>query len=132
MTAKSQARKKTIDIQVDAGETLVEFAVKGMEEKKAKEIVTMDLRKLHHAVADFFVICHADSNTQVGAIADSVEEEIRKATGEKPFGREGFQNAEWILLDYVNVVVHIFQKPKRDFYRIESLWADAETKRVSV
>jgi ribosome-associated protein len=110
-------------------EVLADMAVHGMQEKKAKGIVSLDLRNLPHAVTDFFVICHGDSNTHVGAIANSVEEEIRKATGEKPWHREGFENEEWILLDYVNMVVHVFQKPQRDFFRLESLWADAEAKR---
>jgi ribosome-associated protein len=106
---------------------LADIAVKGMQEKKAKNIVLMDLRKIHNAVTDYFVICHGDSNTQVDAIAGSVEEEIRKAIGEKPWHREGFENAEWILLDYVDIVVHVFQKDQRDFYKLEALWADAET-----
>jgi ribosome-associated protein len=111
----------------DESAVLAEIAVKGMQEKKAKEIVCMDLRNVNNSVTDYFVICHGDSNTQVDAIADSVEAEIKKATGEKPWHREGFENAEWILLDYVNVVVHVFQKTQRDFYRLEALWADAET-----
>lgn len=111
-------------------EMLAEIAIHGMQEKKAKNIVSLDLRDLPHAVTDFFVICHGDSNTHVGAIADTVEEEIRKATGEKPWHREGFENAEWILLDYVNVVVHVFQKPQRDFFRLESLWGDAKIEKV--
>jgi ribosome-associated protein len=110
---------------------LAEIAIKGMQEKKAKEIICMDLRKVHNSVSDFFVICHGDSNTQVDAIAGSVEEEIRKAIGEKPWHREGFQNAEWILLDYVSVVVHVFQKEKRDFYKLEALWADAKTELIA-
>ncbi|MDQ3193019.1 MAG: ribosome silencing factor [Bacteroidota bacterium] len=110
---------------------LAEIAVKGMQEKKAKDIVCLDLRKVHNAVSDFFIICHGDSNTQVDAIAGSVEHEIKKALGEGPWHREGFENAEWILLDYVNVVVHVFQKEHRDFYRLEALWADAETKAIS-
>ena len=110
---------------------LAETAIKGMQEKKGVNIVCLDLRNLHHAVSDFFVICHGDSNTQVDAIADSVENEIRKATGEKPWHREGFENAEWILLDYVNVVVHVFQKTSRNFYKLEALWADAEIEEVA-
>ncbi len=109
-------------------EVLADWAVYGMQEKKGKDIVSLDLRELPHAVADFFVICHGDSNTHVGALANTVEEEIRKATGEKPWHREGFENEEWILLDYVNVVVHIFQKSHRDFFRLESLWADSNIK----
>ena len=103
---------------------LADTAVFGMQEKKAHQIVKIDLTKLNAAVADYFVICHGDSSTQVEAIADSVEEEIRKKTGEKPYGREGQRNAQWILLDYVNVVVHIFLKDNRDFFGIEDLWGD--------
>jgi len=110
---------------------LAQLAVEGILEKKGSDIVSMDLRNVKHAVTDYFIICHAESTTQVGAIARSVEEEIYKATGEDPWHKEGFQNAEWILLDYVNVVVHIFQKEKRDFYAVESLWADAEVLKIA-
>ena len=107
---------------------LAEIAVHGMQEKKGYNIITMDLRKLKSSFSDFFVICHGTSDRQVEAIANGVEEEIRKATGEKPLHREGAEQAEWILLDYVNVVVHIFQEEKRSFYGLEELWGDAEIK----
>ena len=110
--------------KADPGAILAEIAVKGMQEKKAKSIIKIDLRKLNLSIADFFVICHAESDKQIDAIADSVEEEIRKATGEKPFSREGFQLSEWIILDYVDVVVHIFNREKRGFYDLEDLWSD--------
>lgn len=110
-------------------EAIAEIAAKGMDEKKGIDIVIMDLRKLKSAFSDFFVLCHGTSDRQVEAIADSVEEEIRKAIGEKPLHREGSEQAEWILLDYVNVVVHIFQEEKRSFYGIEELWGDAEIKK---
>ena len=109
-------------------EALAEIAVHGMQEKKGMSIVTLDLRKLKYSFADFFVICYGTSDRQVEAIADGVEEEIRKVTGEKPLHREGVEQAEWILLDYVNVVVHIFQEDKRSFYGIEELWGDAVIK----
>ena len=114
--------------KADSGAILAEIAVKGMQEKKAKSIVKIDLRKLNLSIADFFVICHAESDKQIDAIADSVEEEIRKATGEKPFSREGFQLSEWIILDYVDVVVHIFNREKRGFYDLEDLWSDGSQK----
>lgn len=107
---------------------LVEVIVHGMQEKKAHKIVTMDLRKLNTRFTDFMVICHGGSDRQVEAIADSVEDEVRKALSERPFHREGSDKAEWILLDYVNVVVHVFSEEKRSFYSIEDLWADAESK----
>ncbi|MCB9246745.1 MAG: ribosome silencing factor [Flavobacteriales bacterium] len=107
-----------------SAETLAECAVHGMQEKKAKEIVKIDLRELGASVADFFVICHGDSDRQVEAIADSVVDQVRIQCGEKPFSKEGMRNAEWIILDYVNVVVHVFKKDKREFYGIEDLWGD--------
>lgn len=110
--------------KAESGAILAEIAVKGMQEKKAKSIVKIDLRKLNLSIADFFVICHAESDKQIDAIADSVEEEIRKATGEKPFSREGFQLSDWIILDYIDVVVHIFNREKRNFYDLEDLWSD--------
>ena len=104
---------------------LTEAIVHGMLERKAKDIVLLDMTGIENAFCEYFVICHGDSNTQVDAIADSVVEEVRKAVGEKPWSKEGYENAEWILLDYGNVVAHIFQPTQREFYRIEELWADA-------
>lgn len=103
-----------------------DIAVQGIIEKKGQEIVCLDLRNVKTSVADYFVICHADSSTQVRAIADSVEEEIYKAFREDPWHKEGFENSEWIILDYVTIVVHIFQREKRYFYGVEELWGDAE------
>lgn len=113
----------------DEGLVLCDIVVKGMEEKKANEIVVMDLRGVQGASTDFFVISHAQSNTQVEAIARSVEETVQKAVGEKPWHKEGFENSQWILLDYINVVAHIFVEEQRNFYAIEDLWGDAKTKR---
>ncbi|MDX9941563.1 MAG: ribosome silencing factor [Bacteroidales bacterium] len=109
----------------DEAQTLVDSIVKGIQEKKGLEIVILDLAKLNSTVCDYFVICHGSSRPHVGAIADSVEAEARKATGYGPRRREGFSNAEWILLDYLDVVVHVFQEPVRQFYKLEALWADA-------
>lgn len=113
----------------NSAEILAEIAVKGMQEKKGIDIVRLDLRKLKGAFADMMVICHGNSDRQVEAIADGVEDEIRLATGEKPLHREGGDKAEWVLLDYVNVVVHVFLEEKRRFYGIEDLWGDAELKK---
>lgn len=103
-----------------------QLIVKGMEERKAEDIVLMDLRQVKGAVTDFFVLCSGNSDTQVEAISSSIEEEIYKASKENPWKKEGFTNKEWILLDYVNVVVHIFKKDKRHFYALEDLWGDAK------
>jgi len=109
---------------------LTELIVKGIQEKKGENIVQLDLRGLDGAVTDFFIVCEASSTTQVGAISDSIEEEVRKACGEKPWHIEGIENLEWVLLDYVNVVAHVFQPEKRDFFNIEELWADAKIKEI--
>jgi len=106
---------------------LSEIAVQGMQEKKGNDIVRLDMRQLNSAVSDYFVLCHADSGTQVKAIADSVEKEIYKQTQTEPWRKEGMEHADWIILDYSDVVVHIFRTEKRDFYGIEELWGDAET-----
>nr|MBC7613448.1 ribosome silencing factor [Pseudopedobacter sp.] len=105
-----------------------EAVIYGIQEKKGNEIVRLDLRNIHSSVADYFVVCHAESSTQVKAIANSVEEEVFKAYGQEPYRKEGLQHAEWILLDYIDVVVHIFKTEKREFYGIEDLWGDAEIK----
>jgi ribosome-associated protein len=109
-----------------SSETLSEVIVKGMQEKKATDIVVMDLRKVKNAVADFFVICSGNSDKQLDAIADSVDEEVFKALKENPWHTEGKNNKEWMLLDYIDVVVHVFRKDRREFYALERLWGDAD------
>lgn len=109
-------------------EQLVEQIVIGLQEKKGKDIVTLDLRRIDNAVSDYFVVASGDSNTQVAALAGSVEETVKKALNDKPWHVEGTSNAEWVLMDYVSVVVHIFQREPREHYNIEGLWADAITK----
>ena len=130
---KSPSRKvlKKKSRKINADEELKNLVIGGMQEKKAKEIVCIDLRNLKNAVADFFVVCHADSKTHVEAIADSVEEYVMEHTGEYPKNKEGIANAEWILLDYVNVVVHVFRHEQREFYGIERLWADADIQQIA-
>jgi ribosome-associated protein len=115
--------RKTKD--TEASELLVKAIVEGMQENKAKDIVILDLRKLNSAVCDFFVICSGDSSTQVDGIANSIARFTRKELKEKPWHIEGKSNSEWILLDYVNVVSHVFYKDARSFYELEDLWADA-------
>ena len=110
-------------------EKLVEEIINGLREKKGKHIVALDLRKIENSITEFFVIASGDSNTHVNALAGSVEEEVRKALKDKPWHIEGTTNAEWVLLDYVNVVVHIFQREQREHYNIEGLWADAVSKK---
>lgn len=104
---------------------LSDLIVFGMQEKKAEDITILDLRKVKNAVADFFVICSGNSDTQLDAIADSVEKEVKERFKENPWHREGKENREWILLDYVTVVAHIFKRDRRAFYALEELWGDA-------
>jgi ribosome-associated protein len=105
-----------------------ELAIHGIQEKKGNDIVRLDLRNLHSSVTDYFVICHADSSTQVRAIANSIEDEVFKTLNQDPWRKEGLENGEWILLDYINVVVHVFRTDKREYYGVEDLWGDAEIK----
>ena len=104
---------------------LADVVVRGMQEKKAADIVVLNLKELKNAVADYFVICSASSDTQLDAIARSVEEEVEKLTGQNPWQSEGRLNREWVLLDYVDVVVHVFLRDRRQFYALEELWGDA-------
>ncbi|MBZ4675457.1 MAG: rsfS [Anaerophaga sp.] len=110
---------------VVASEELVKAVVEGIQEKKGVNITVLDLRNIENMIAEYFVICEGESNVHVDAVSESIEESVRKDSGEQPFHIEGKQNAEWILLDYLNVVVHVFQKQVRSYYSLEELWADA-------
>lgn len=99
--------------------------IKAIQEKKGENIISLDLRKIPEAVADFFVICEASSTTQVKAIGDYIEFLVKQETGETPYKHEGFQALQWVLIDYVNIVVHIMQPETRKFYKLEEMWNDA-------
>jgi len=129
VTSKAKRPKKNSTAEQTT--SLLDAIVEGMQDKKAKNITIINLSKLEHRVADYFVICDADSNTHVNAIADSLEESAIKKTSEKPYHSEGYQNAEWILVDYVNIVAHVFLRDTRAFYNIEGLWADGEFKHIA-
>lgn len=107
------------------GKELFEAIISALEDKKAKNIISLDLSGFDGAIADAFVVCNADSTAHVAAIADGVEEEVEKRTGEKPRRVEGMTNAYWVVVDYVDVMVHIFLTEAREFYKLEQLWADA-------
>ncbi len=104
---------------------LFKAIIKAVQDKKASRIVSLDLRKITEASADFFVICEATSTVQVKAIADSVDNIVEQETGERPYRSEGVQSLKWVLIDYVNIVVHIMQPEARTFYQLEELWHDA-------
>ena len=110
---------------------VVEFAIHGIQEKKGKEITVLDLSHIPTAVCKYFVVCNGESTTQVQALADSVIEEVRKASGEKPWHTEGYDNREWILIAYAAVVIHIFLPEVREFYGLEDLWADAKFEKIA-
>lgn len=112
--------------RTDETEVLLNNIVKGIFEKKGHNVLKIDLRKLENRITDYFVICHASSTSQVSALSDSVEDTVRKGTGEKPLHLEGLDNCYWVLVDYGNVIVHIFLEEYRNFYSLESLWADAK------
>lgn len=114
------------EIQDNDSQLLSEAIVEGMQENKAKDIVVLDLREIESAVCDFFVICTGDSSTQVDGISNAVVRHTRKALSERPWTIEGQKNSEWILMDYVSVVAHVFYHETRAFYDIEDLWADAK------
>ncbi|WP_417612740.1 ribosome silencing factor [Owenweeksia hongkongensis] len=105
---------------------LVEAIKDGMENLKASNITILDLTELENSVCDYFIICDANSNTQVRAISNSVEDNVRKTLNEKPWHTEGLDNSQWILMDYVHVAAHVFQAETRDFYDLEGLWGDAK------
>ncbi|WP_010180171.1 ribosome silencing factor [Aquimarina agarilytica] len=106
---------------------LIAQVIKGIEEVKGQDITILDLREIENTVCDYFIICNGTSNTQVNAIVGSVQKTVSKALKDKPWNIEGTDNAEWVLMDYINVVVHVFQKHIRETYNIEELWGDAKS-----
>ncbi|GAB5400597.1 MAG: ribosome silencing factor [Aureisphaera sp.] len=106
---------------------LVTQIIKGIEEIKGQDIQILDLREIENTVCDYFIICTGTSNTQVNAIVNSIQKTVSKSLKEKPWHIEGSDNAEWVLMDFVHVVVHVFQRHIREFYDIEGLWGDAKT-----
>ena len=111
----------------NSADQLISLIITGIEEVKGNDIEILDLREIENTVCDYFVICSATSNTQVNAIVNSVNKTVSKAVQEKPWHVEGTENSEWILMDYVSVVVHVFQKHIREFYDLEGLWGDAKS-----
>ena len=110
-------------------EELLDTIVSAIDDKKGKNILSLDLRGFDGAITDAFVVCNAESTTQVAAIADGIEEKVFEKLGQRPRRTEGLQNAVWVVVDYVDVMVHIFQTQAREFYRLEELWADAPSTR---
>jgi len=129
MTEKKRKPKAGLSLSPES-QKLSDLVVQGMAEKKGHDIVVLDLRKVKNAIADYFIICSGNSDTQIDAICDSIEEYVFKASKQSPWRKEGQQNKEWILLDYIDVVAHVFKKDKRQFFSLEELWGDAEIRTV--
>ncbi|TDS57247.1 ribosome silencing factor [Myroides indicus] len=110
-----------------SNDELIANIIKGIETVKGENITILDLREIDNTACDYFIICDGNSNTQINAIAGSIQKTVSKELHDKPWHIEGEENAEWVLMDYVNVVVHVFQKSIREFYNIENLWGDAKT-----
>lgn len=118
--------------KTDAINNLIEKIIDGISDVKGQNIEMIDLRKIENRICDFYIICSGSSNTHVSAILESVKKKISKSLKEKPSHTEGEENAEWILLDYINVVVHIFQEQVREFYKIEELWGDCKINMIPI
>ena len=119
------SRKKSSLTRLTRNSKIFKTIIHAIQEKKGENIVSLDLRKIPEAVSDFFIICQANNNNQLKAIADNIEEEVLEACNEKPYKHEGRQAEQWILIDFVNVVIHVMLPEPRKFYQLEELWSDA-------
>lgn len=125
--SKLAARRKRSSItRLTKNSKILKAITHAIHEKKGENVILMDLRRVEEAVSDFFIVCEATSTVQVRAIADHVEEYLKKQLGETPYRHEGKQTAHWVLIDYVNVVVHVMQPEARKFYKLEEMWSDGE------
>jgi ribosome-associated protein len=119
------ARKKNPATKLTRNSKLFKTIIKAIQEKKGEKIISLDLRKIHEAVSDFFIICEASNPQQVRAIGEFVEEEVKKNCDELAYKHEGYQALQWVLIDYVNVVIHVMMPESRKFYQLEEMWSDA-------
>jgi ribosome-associated protein len=118
-------------LKANTEQRLLTAIIKGLEEKKAYDIKVLDLKNIDTSVCNYFVVCHGTSTTQVGALAEAVIDQTMTDANEKPHHREGFDNCLWILLDFGDIVVHVFEESQRGFYKLEELWADAHTVHIN-
>lgn len=135
-TAVQEAKKRIRKVKVKSQSTIsvsdrLNIIIDAIDDKKGKNIVSIDLTGINQSIFDYFVICHGDSTTQTDAIAHHVELKMKEKTGETPFHSEGFENSQWILIDYADIIVHVFLEPYRQLYRLEDLWADGILKTYS-
>ena len=118
-------RKKKSTVRLTKNSKLIKTIINAIQEKKGENIISLDLRKVNEAVADFFIVCEASNQPQVRAISDFVEQQIKEKCDEDPYRHEGMKNLQWVLIDYVNVVVHVMLSETRKFYKLEEMWSDA-------
>ena len=118
-------RKKKTSVRLNKNSKIIKTIIQAVRDKKAENIISLDLRKIKEAVADFFIVCEASNPQQVRAIADNVKDMVKDICNEAPYHHEGYQKLNWVLIDYVNVVVHVMQPETRKFYRLEEMWSDA-------
>ncbi len=118
-------RKPNKAIRLAKNSKIIKAIIQAIQEKKGEKIISLDLRKIQEAVADFFIVCEAGSTTQVRAIADFIETEVKEQCSEIPYRHEGRQVLQWVIIDYINVVVHIMLPDSRRFYKLEEMWSDA-------
>ena len=120
-------RKKTA-ARLTRNSKIIKTIINAIQQKKGENIISLDLRKIPEAVADFFIICEAGNQPQIRAISDYVEDQVKRLAGESPYRHEGYQVLQWVLIDYVNVVVHVMLPESRRFYKLEEMWSDADGK----
>lgn len=123
--ASLSTRKRKSAVRLTQRSKIIKTIISAIQDKKGEHIVTLDLRKINEAVADFFIICEANNQPQLKAIAENIEHQVMINCDEKPYHHEGFQASQWILIDYVNVVVHVMLPENRKFYKLEEMWSDA-------
>ncbi|MBI5859052.1 MAG: ribosome silencing factor [Sphingobacteriales bacterium] len=118
-------RKKKVTTRLTRNSKIIKTIIAAIQEKKGENIISLDLRKIKEAVADFFIVCEAGSQPQIRAVSENVEDRVKELCSEKPYHHEGYQKLHWVLIDYVNVVVHVMQPETRKFYKLEEMWSDA-------
>ena len=118
-------RKRKSVVRLTKSSKIIKTIITAIQDKKGENIISLDLRKIKEAVADFFIICEAGNQPQIRAIAENIEEQVRVHCDEKPYHHEGYKALQWVLIDYVNVVVHIMLPENRKFYKLEEMWSDA-------
>lgn len=118
-------RKRKSVVRLTKGSKIIKTIITAIQDKKGENIISLDLRKINEAVADFFIICEAGNQPQIRAIAEHIEEKVKEQCGENPYHHEGYKALQWVLIDYVNVVVHVMLPENRKFYKLEEMWSDA-------